>query len=596
MDIVKSTFLEKLPVMLAAIEESDFIAIDEEMTGISFANTTGRTNNLYQRGDTASFRYSKVKGVPERFSVIEVGVACFKKKEEGEGGGYVCTPFNIYLFPQNSNGRDIILSASATNFLNDHGLDFNKWIGEGIPFVTEGVEEKLLSKFVEKFPPVIEASADDEAVEVAPAPERVEKKSDIVLTRPSDIQFCATVLAELREWLDAQNPPDQNRHTLPKCNAYLRRYLYGEIGNAYPHLVLTSENNAIIALRLSADEKIQRTIQIRKDAQEKLDLSIGFKHVYNALSARSKEGAPIVVHNGQMDLLFLMSHCHSNPLPEKWSDCRAIIHDKFPNIVDTKYFAHECVTPNSYSSTALGELFEKVAPEDGYQVSLAAGYDKYETTEAAHEAGYDAYMTGCIFAEFVDGMNCDYEKGLNKLYQMRCIYDVDLTATNADDDNSQELLGNNCTADTVIYVGGFTNNYKNTDFTQHFDPLFQQNCEMNWVDNHNLYICVSKHVESSMLENGLDKTVDDVVDELLEKLQNAFQECVICTLREKVEMDVVKKLKEEEDELELAKIAAAAQSGGGGFFSRLANLFGGKRSSEPSDDEAKRKLKRQRTD
>ena len=43
-------------------------------------------------------------------------------------------PFNFYLFPEGRN-TDVVLNADSIAFLKKHGMDFQKWIYQGVPFV-----------------------------------------------------------------------------------------------------------------------------------------------------------------------------------------------------------------------------------------------------------------------------------------------------------------------------------------------------------------------------------------------------------------------------------------------------------------------------
>ena len=146
---------------------------------------------------------------------------------------------------------------------------------------------------------------------------------------------------------------------------------------------------------------------------------------------------PIVVHNGLMDLLFLMTHCHSTMLPENYVDCKALITGYFPLIYDTKVMATEGVS--RHDNTVLSQLFAAVVTE-GTSAELQLTEDV--TDCSAHEASHDAYMTGAVFyglalaASPTDGIypwstgqhdDTWRERYLqNKLYLMLTMYTIDL--------------------------------------------------------------------------------------------------------------------------------------------------------------------------
>jgi hypothetical protein len=117
---------------------------------------------------------------------------------------------------------------------------------------------------------------------------------------------------------------------------------------------------------------------------------------------KAKEGGiPVIVHNGLMDMLFLMTHFHEAVLPDMWEEAKALVHGFFPKIFDTKCLAEE-FSPLTYNSTTLGDMFSFWEAEDQLlkRVQLAPEFkERYTVTKAsgAHEAGYDAFMTGSLY-------------------------------------------------------------------------------------------------------------------------------------------------------------------------------------------------------
>ena len=123
---------------------------------------------------------------------------------------------------------------------------------------------------------------------------------------------------------------------------------------------------------------------------------------------------PLVVHNGLQDLLFLMSHFHNPKLPEDWSDCKQLLSNYFPLIYDTKCLAIEYCSSmfrendNNNNSNAMKS---QTHLEAVYQRALldfpkwnrtfdsnnGNNSDDHQHEEQAHDAAYDAYMTGAAF-------------------------------------------------------------------------------------------------------------------------------------------------------------------------------------------------------
>ena len=115
---------------------------------------------------------------------------------------------------------------------------------------------------------------------------------------------------------------------------------------------------------------------------------------------------PIIVHNGYMDLMFLLTHFHSHKLPPTFTEAKSIIHSYFPIIYDTKFLSTEC-TPSSLwnESTQLEALFNKLIRDRNERivevVSETAGLNGFSyllgDEGQAHDAGYDAFMTGAVY-------------------------------------------------------------------------------------------------------------------------------------------------------------------------------------------------------
>ncbi|CAM0142935.1 unnamed protein product [Umbelopsis sp. WA50703] len=133
MEVLRSTFLEKLPIVKRAIEDADYIAIDTELTGLN------RPINGYRATDDLAARYEKVSQSAREFLIIQFGLACFKWNAAKRA--YVAKPFNFYIFPsgepREAGERFFTCSSSSLKFLMECNFDFNKLIQEGVSYLTE---------------------------------------------------------------------------------------------------------------------------------------------------------------------------------------------------------------------------------------------------------------------------------------------------------------------------------------------------------------------------------------------------------------------------------------------------------------------------
>ena len=193
-----------------------------------------------------------------------------------------------------------------------------------------------------------------------------------------------------------------------------------------------ASRNQIRAIRLSPTEKKRREKRLRQEEWDKILMNIGFTTLFQAISGAcngetfTKERTsdfldglvtdvstptalanytgkkiPLIIHNGLQDLLFLLTHCHDATLPESFENTKRTIQKYFPLVYDTKVLATE------YSdaiikggSSTLGELYATTCKDEGEpddtvstKVPPIVNQDG-RSCEQAHEAAWDAYMTG----------------------------------------------------------------------------------------------------------------------------------------------------------------------------------------------------------
>lgn len=101
------------------------------------------------------------------------------------------------------------------------------------------------------------------------------------------------------------------------------------------------------------------------------------------------------------DLGFL-SHQFIGDLPSTFVQWVAQIQQHFPSLFDTKVLSQEC---GNFGKTELKYLYQKCLTDKKFSNSLVFKFEqsnpdflKYETSQQSHDAGYDAYMTGVVFA------------------------------------------------------------------------------------------------------------------------------------------------------------------------------------------------------
>uniref|UniRef100_A0A0P4W5L6 Uncharacterized protein n=1 Tax=Scylla olivacea TaxID=85551 RepID=A0A0P4W5L6_SCYOL len=136
-------------------------------------------------------------------------------------------------------------------------------------------------------------------------------------------------------------------------------------------------------------------------------VKVGFTHVIRKVL---ESGKPLVGHNMMLDLLHLIQKT-VQPLPDTLEQFKNVVKANLPTIYDTKLLAKDPPFCVDIPITSLGilysELCGKFSPPD---FIVEEGYESHSLSGGgqAHDAGYDAFMTGVCFITMVkklDGSN-----------------------------------------------------------------------------------------------------------------------------------------------------------------------------------------------
>lgn len=221
-----------------------------------------------------------------------------------------------------------------------------------------------------------------------------------------------------------------------------------------------------------------------------------------------------------MDLMFLLTHCHRDSLPESFEDTKRIIRGYFPLIYDTKILSTECSDAVVRGgNTALGELYRSVFSPETSELGLKkATITNGDGSEQAHEAAWDAYMTGCVFyalctrilepnndSRLALGRILEHEPvgslhrntlGLNKIYMHMSLYTIDL-------ESSPGIVGfcdplsHGLSVNTTFYVSGIDTNVSTRDILRALtdgnqrgetEVLQHLKYEIIWIDDESFFV------------------------------------------------------------------------------------------------------------
>ncbi|KAF9166012.1 hypothetical protein DFQ26_008858 [Actinomortierella ambigua] len=374
MEVVRENFQKELPWIREAIHECDFVAIDAEFSGLhTTLNRRNATKTLEQS-------YGELRAAATQFLTVQIGLSTFKF--DPSTGNYVAKPFNFYIFPTTLAGfapphRCFLTEASSLDFLAKNRFDFNKWIGEGIHYMTKEDVNNYKAERLRQLNYGVEDIAVDEQSKAW--------------------------LNESLERIHAWHIENSGIPTIyiPTFTAYQRRLIHQEVRRRWPNQLETrGQDRVIIVSRSSPAQMEKQQRQRMADLEKDLKIAGGFREVIDILSESKK---PIVGHNIVIDLAYILAQ-FVGPLPDSMEGYKQMIHATFPTVIDTKYLgAAANDLKGIVFDTTLQGLGDVVLGSDFTEprVNLHYRHPNYHRNGREHEAGYDAYMTGSIFIKLM---------------------------------------------------------------------------------------------------------------------------------------------------------------------------------------------------
>jgi len=187
-EVTRHNFHDALAAIAKDLNQSScrFVAIDTEFTGLA------PSDNVKEKYlDTLEARYNKVKQSGENFLITQFGIAAVhiedaipateekpndntdnveeksqvtsvaddesakaeststkSKVHQASSQRVSIKCWNFYVFPRPYLNMDMrfLCQASSMQFMSDHGFDFNKFIRDGIPYMTYDAEARIRKK------------------------------------------------------------------------------------------------------------------------------------------------------------------------------------------------------------------------------------------------------------------------------------------------------------------------------------------------------------------------------------------------------------------------------------------------------------------
>lgn len=367
------------------------------------------------------------------------------------------------MFPRNELSLDLPAAtfsceASALEFLASHGFDFNLCIQDGLSYLSKTQEaEARLRLFTEHAPFKVKKCGCSRSLI---------STSDVVFSERLRVElekWHNKLKACNLDWSSLGNENFDSINLVADISAFkavnecqIKDFTVPHSGvfSKHPSFTLQLENHHQVCLALGVVDthfkdlvpivrsdcvsgesheiriiltKSKGDLDILKGCkQAKINEAIGFRHVMDAIVSSQK---PLVGHNCALDL----AHIHSkfiSPLPSSTEEFSASLLAHFPSIVDTKYLMKS--EPSLRASwtqrhTSLNAVYSHICKPKDIKVGAArfarntnqlsrkahidimAGFKRYQDTDSRllHEAGYDAFMTGSVFAQICHQLHVD---------------------------------------------------------------------------------------------------------------------------------------------------------------------------------------------
>ncbi|KAG2501045.1 hypothetical protein HYH03_000864 [Edaphochlamys debaryana] len=375
-------------------------------------------------------------------------------------GHWEVRTFNAYVFPRPVDAMNwdkrFVCQASSLTYLAAQGFDFNRMIRDGIGYIPLQARNARLASMRAELQGSEFRSGSASGSESGSATGSVEPRT------PGEEAAVAGWRERVRSWLLGSDPElelplpglrrrrhllrrlVQSEFQLPSLGldpfTWDEEYGSGELapgggggrrqrdrrGGSSAAASAGSVDLQLISSYEAEDEEegpmgsgnVQLTPRQRL---ELLEEQSGFSQVLEALRDSRK---PVVAHNAAFDLAYTL-HQFFGPLPRTWAEYKSALGRAFPGgVYDTKHIAVQLASSYGLQlgDTSLGGLYGTVVDEQWlrnsglaarrsasglgpHEILHAPGFGSYDgitdIASKAHEAGFDAFMTGCAFARLL---------------------------------------------------------------------------------------------------------------------------------------------------------------------------------------------------
>ncbi|KAK9121325.1 hypothetical protein Syun_018942 [Stephania yunnanensis] len=442
--ITRKNFNSALSDLRRQVREADFLSVDLEMTGITTA--PWRESFVFDRLDIL---YLKIKDSVENFAAVQFGVCPFRW--DASKDCFIAYPYTFYIFPRKELQFDapvyeFLCQTASVEFLAKYQFDFNACIREGISYLSRAQEATALSRL----------NSSNQDKESSNEGWRLKEGGDAELVSIADILFTERMKERISQWRDSlltntkgvqseENSNDSNSKFLTvffKMRPSIRLDGFTSHQHKLIQQVIRKHFKDLAYVRTVDDNSLKQKLLVYTDSDEdrrlltkevktdlckgaelKLNAAVGFRHVVDLLSS---EGKLVVGHNCFLDIAHIYNK-FIGPLPSTVEEFATLVNKVFPFIIDTKYLLkadNAIKNLMKRNSTSLSSAFLYLCPQFASlpsspllpmqsSVKVEVEVDDMSSSDwnsgTKHEAGYDAIMTGCVFAQVCCHIGVDFK-------------------------------------------------------------------------------------------------------------------------------------------------------------------------------------------
>ncbi|XP_045784102.1 pre-piRNA 3'-exonuclease trimmer-like [Maniola jurtina] len=383
MEITKKNFSEQLENITKNLKRSCFVGFDAEFTAILSGDCF-----KYRLFDTNKERYDLIKDEVSKMIMTQVGLTMFQYDRDHDS--YIAVGYTFHLCPQVVADIDqmFIFQASTLKFLCRYNFNFNKFIYDGLPYLSKVEEAHIRQQLKDKtlVGSLIHALTMED-----------ERKLQ---------KYCS----EVSKWLTGKD--EETMYLDIEC-PIMRYIVHNEIRQRFTDVLTTdslgNSNKVLIYRDKYVEGANSAPMAILED--NLMSCLLGFSQIIDLLATHQK---PIIGHNNFLDLVLLHNQ-FIGPLPKKYCTFKKNINSLFPIIFDTKYISHEMrkrlTFDEVWKSNALQDLYEFFSEGKCKKLESGVNFIKLSTPfnvkQSYHEAGWDSYCSGYCFIRMSHWAACD---------------------------------------------------------------------------------------------------------------------------------------------------------------------------------------------